>query len=144
MSLPTEKATLDLCRWKLGDSSTSRMGTGVTIWLGTSTPTTEIFPGTGAIRTLEAPKARATSSARLVSLFRRPPCSRLTSYRVTEGPCTAPMTRPLMPKDFSVSASRDKVSSSSSLAAWLPSRLGAASRSREGKTYSRSSWSRFS
>ncbi len=78
MSLPTEKATLDLCRRKAGESSTSRMGTGMTTLLGTSMPTTEIFPGTGAIRTLETPSARATSSERLVSLFSRTPWSSAT------------------------------------------------------------------
>ena len=134
MSLPTEKATEDLCRRKAGDSSTSRMGTGITTWLGTSIPTTEIFPGTGAIRTLVTPRARATSSERLVSLFSRTPCSRATSYRVTAGPCTAPVTWPSMPKEVSTPDRRSMVPVSSWRAALAFSPLGGVSRSREGKT----------
>ena len=106
--------------------------TGMTTLLGTSMPTTEIFPGTGAIRTLETPSARATSSERLVSLFSRTPCSSATSYRVTEGPCTAPVTWPSMPKELSTLDSRSRVPSSSSWAARALSPLGWVSRSREG------------
>ena len=41
---------------ELRESMTSRMGTGVTSWLGTSTPTTLLRPVMGAIRTLTRPE----------------------------------------------------------------------------------------
>ena len=53
--------------------------TVVTARLGTSIPTTEILPGTAAIRTPEAPKLKAISSAQVVSLFSRTPFSSSTS-----------------------------------------------------------------
>ena len=68
ISLPTAKATADLWPVNSRDSMTSRMRTGVTARLGTSMPTAEILPGTGATRTLLTPRARAMSSARFVIL----------------------------------------------------------------------------
>ena len=69
MSRPTAKATGDRCPAKARDSITSRMSTGLTVRLGTSMPTTEILSGMGAMRTPLAPRARAMSSARLVTLL---------------------------------------------------------------------------
>ena len=68
MSLPTAKATLDLCCVNSRDSNTSRMWTAETSLFGTSMPTTEILSGMGAMRTPDAPSARAMSSARFVIL----------------------------------------------------------------------------
>ena len=79
MSLPTAKATGDLCSVKVRDSTTSRMRTGVTARLGTSMPTTEILLGMGAMRTPLAPSASAMSSARLVILDSFTPCSSVNS-----------------------------------------------------------------
>jgi len=79
MSRPRAKATLDLCSVNSRDSITSRISTGVTCLLGTSMPTTEILSGMGAIRTPEAPRARAMSSARLVILDSLTPWSSTNS-----------------------------------------------------------------
>ena len=57
MSLPTANSV---------DSSTVRMLTGETSLFGTSTPTTEILSGMGAMRTPLAPSARAISSCKFV------------------------------------------------------------------------------
>ena len=73
MSLPTAKDTLEGLSWNSEELSTVRMFTGETSLLGTSMPTMEILPGMGAIRTPEAPRDRAMSSDRLVSLFSRTP-----------------------------------------------------------------------
>ena len=88
MSLPTAKATRDLCSAKARESMTSRMRTAVTTRLGTSMPTTELLLGMGAMRTPPLPRARAMSSARFVSLDSFTPWSRVNSYRVTLGPWT--------------------------------------------------------
>ena len=86
MSLPTAKATLEVWSRKALESMTSWMWTGLTSLLGTSMPTVAILSGMGAMRTPVAPRARAMSSERLVSLLSRTPWSSSTSYRVTEGP----------------------------------------------------------
>ena len=65
---------------------TSRRATVVTCLLGTSMPTTAIFSGMAEMRTPTAPRARAMSSWRAVTLARRTPWASSTSYRVTEGP----------------------------------------------------------
>ena len=74
--------------------------------LGTSMPTMEILSGMGAMRTPVAPKARAISSARLVSLLSRTPWSSSTSYRVTDGPRVTLAMVASMPKDRMVSDRR--------------------------------------
>ena len=66
MSLPTAKAVVDGCCVNSRDSSTVRILTGETSLFGTSTPTTEILLGMGAMRTPLAPSARAISSCKLV------------------------------------------------------------------------------
>ena len=71
MSLPTAKAVVEGWVVNSVDSSTVRMLTGETSLFGTSTPTTEILSGMGAMRTvLEstefAPSARAISSCKFV------------------------------------------------------------------------------
>ena len=73
MSLPTAKDTLEGLSRNSRESMTSWMYTGDTRRLGTSMPTMEIWLGMGAMRTPAAPRARAMSSARLVSLFSRTP-----------------------------------------------------------------------
>ena len=88
MSLPTAKATLEGWVRNSSDSMTSRMGTGTVVLLGTSTPTTEFFPGMGAMRTLTAPRLKAMSPARLVTLLSFTPRFSSSSYRVTDGPCS--------------------------------------------------------
>ena len=86
MSLPTLKEDLDFALLNSSESITSRRETVVTALLGTSIPTTEILPGTAAIRTPVAPRLSAISSAAVVSLLKRTPFSSSTSYLVTLGP----------------------------------------------------------
>ncbi len=69
-------------------------------------PTVAILSGIGAMRTPVAPRAKAMSSARLVSLFRRTPWSSSTSYRVTEGPRVTSEILASMPKERMVSLKR--------------------------------------
>ena len=128
MSLPTAKATLETWVRNSRESMTSRMGTGVTSWLGTSTPTTLLRPVMGAIRTLGAPRDRAMSPARLVSLLSLTPRISSSSYRVTEGPRVTLMIRASMPKDWMVSSSSSRVFWSSSAAAALETAPGFSSR----------------
>ena len=92
------------------------MFTGDTSLLGTSMPTMEIWSGMGAMRTPEAPRARAMSSARLVSLFSRTPWSSSSSYRVTEGPRVTLTMLASMPKEWMVSSSRCRLALSSTRA----------------------------
>ena len=66
MSLPTAKAVVEGWVVNSVDSSTVRMLTGETSLFGTSTPTTEILSGMGAMRTPLAPSARAISSCKFV------------------------------------------------------------------------------
>ena len=106
MSLPTAKDTLEGLSVNSLEPMTLWMFTGDTSLLGTSMPTMEIWSGMGAMRTPEAPRARAMSSERLVSLLSRTPWSSSTSYRVTEGPRVTSEMRASMPKDRMVSASR--------------------------------------
>ena len=106
MSRPTAKDTLEGLSRNSRESITSRMGTGETSLLGTSMPTMEILSGMGAMRTPVAPRARAMSSARLVSLFSRTPWSSSTSYRVTEGPRVTLTMAASMPKERMVSDRR--------------------------------------
>ena len=68
MSLPTAKEMDDLLRLNSGESMTSRASTVDTVRFGTSMPTTEILSGMAAMRTPDAPSARAMSSARFVIL----------------------------------------------------------------------------
>ena len=70
----------------------------------------------GAMRTPEAPRARAMSSARLVSLFSRTPWSSSSSYRVTEGPRVTLTMLASMPKEWMVSSSRCRLALSSTRA----------------------------
>ena len=74
--------------------------------MGTSMPTAEIFPGTGATRTLPTPRARAMSSERLVILDSFTPWGWANSYRVTLGPRTTSPGRASTPKLRRVSARR--------------------------------------
>ena len=106
MSLPTAKEVLALLLVKVVEPITEWMLTGETTLLGTSMPTTDILSGMGAMRTPVAPRARAISSARLVSLFSLTPCSSASSYRVTEGPRTTFTMLASMPKEWIVSPRR--------------------------------------
>ena len=106
MSLPTAKDTLEVLSRKARESMTSWIYTGETSLLGTSMPTMEILSGMGAMRTPWAPRARAMSSDRLVSLFSRTPWSSSSSYRVTEGPRVTLTMWASMPKERMVSSSR--------------------------------------
>ena len=113
MSRPTAKDTWDLWLVKVRDSITSRMSTGLTVRLGTSMPTTELLSGMGAMRTPTAPRARAMSSARLVTLLSFTPWARVNSYWVMAGPrITSPGTAST-PKLRRVSARRRAVERSS-------------------------------
>ena len=132
MSLPTEKEDFPLARANSGESMTSRRDTVVTVRLGTSMPTMEILPGTAAIRTPEAPRLRAMSSAQEVSLLSRTPLSSSTSYRVTLGPRVTLMMWASMRKLARVSFSRAEFSRISSVpSALMP--MGRRSRSMGGK-----------
>ena len=113
MSRPTAKATVDLCWVKARLSSTSRISTGETCLLGTSMPTTEILSGTGAMRTPLAPRARAISSDRFVTLESFTPWSSTNSYRVTAGPRTTSPAAASTPKLVRVSARRRELFRSS-------------------------------
>ena len=132
MSLPTAKDTLDLLSVKAREPMTEWMDTGETTLLGTSMPTTEILSGMGAMRTPVAPRAKAMSSARLVSLFSRTPWSSSSSYRVTEGPRTTLMMLASMPKERMVSSSRWRLAFSSPRASPPSSPLPSFSRDRGG------------
>ena len=79
ISRPMAKATGDGWLAKAADSMTSRMSTGLTVLLGTSMPSTEIFPGMGAMRTPLAPRARAISPARFVIWLSFTPWARVNS-----------------------------------------------------------------
>ena len=79
MSRPMAKATAERCSVKVRDSITSRISTGLTVLLGTSMPTTEILSRMGAMRTPLAPRARAMSPARLVTLLSFTPWARENS-----------------------------------------------------------------
>ena len=79
MLLPNATEVLDFALANSGESMTSRRETVVTARFGTSMPTTEIFPGTAAIRTPDAPRLRAISSAQPVTLLSRTPLSSSTS-----------------------------------------------------------------
>ena len=116
MSLPTAKETLEALSVKALEPMTEWMFTGVTALLGTSMPTMEIWSGMGAMRTPVAPRDRAMSSARLVSLFSRTPWSSSSSYRVTEGPRVTLMMLASMPKEWMVSVSRWRLALSSAMA----------------------------
>ena len=135
MLLPRAMEVLDLALPNSEESMTSRRETVVTERLGTSMPTTEIFPVTAAIRTPEAPRLRAMSSAQPVSLFSRTPLSSSTSYRVTLGPRVTLMIWASMLKLASVSLSRREFSRISSVPS-APLRTGLFSRSMGGKQYS--------
>ena len=113
ISLPTAKDVLDLLLVKAVEPITEWMLTGETTLLGTSMPTTEILSGMGAMRTPAAPRARAMSSARLVSLFSLTPWSSSSSYRVTDGPLTTLMMLALIPKEWMVSPNRWRLALSS-------------------------------
>ena len=102
-------------------------------------PTTEIFPGTAAIRTPEAPRLRAMSSAQPVSLLSRTPRSSSTSYRVTLGPRVTLIIWASMLKLARVSLSRREFSRISSVPS-AAARAGFFSRSRGGKQYSGFAW----
>ncbi len=132
MSLPTAKDTLLGLSWNSWELRTVRMFTGETSLLGTSMPTMEIFPGMGAMRTPEAPRDRAMSSDRLVSLFRRTPWSSSSSYRVTEGPRVTLTMLASMPKEWMVSESRCLLALSSTRASPPSSPFPSWSRSRGG------------
>ena len=135
MSLPTAKEDFDFDLANSGESITSRSDTVVTARFGTSMPTMEIFPGTAAIRTPEAPKLRAISSAQPVSLLRRTPLSSSTSYRVTLGPRVTLMIWASMWKLSNVSFNRLEFSRISSVpSALLPA--GGFKRLMGGKQYS--------
>ena len=124
MSRPRAKAVPDLWSVNSRDSITSRISTGVTCLLGTSMPTTEILSGMGAMRTPEAPRARAMSSARLVILLSLTPWSSTNSYRVTEGPWTTSPAVASTPKLTRVSDRRRALLRSSAPASmWLSPRL---------------------
>ena len=135
ISLPTAKEDLDLDLANSWESITSRRETMVTARLGTSIPTMEIFPGTAAMRTPEAPRLRAMSSAQLVSLFSRTPLSSSTSYRVTLGPRVTLMIWASMWKLAKVSFRRREFSRISSVPSALPP-VGRFSRLMGGKQYS--------
>ena len=79
-------------------------------------PTVEILSGMGAMRTPVAPRARAMSSDRLVSLLSRTPWSSSTSYRVTDGPRVTLTMLASMPKERMVSDSRAWLAFSSPMA----------------------------
>ena len=123
MSLPTAKETFDLLFSNSGESITSRASTVETTRFGTSMPTTEIFSGIAAIRTPDAPSAKAISSARFVTFESFTPRLSSSSYRVTDGPRVTLMIVASMPKDLSVSLSRSafwRISSVPSCAAPEP------------------------
>ena len=134
ISLPTAKEDLDLAFANSGESMTSRKDTVVTERFGTSMPTMEIFPGTAAIRTPDAPRLRAISSAQVVSLFRRTPLSSSTSYLVTLGPRVTLMIWASIRKLAKVSFKRREFSRISSVPSAVP-RTGFLSRSMGGKQY---------
>ena len=79
MLLPSAMEVMDFALANSVESITSRRETVVTARFGTSMPTTEIFPGTAAMRTPDAPRLRAISSAQPVILFSRTPLSSSTS-----------------------------------------------------------------
>ena len=135
MSLPTAKEDLDFALANSEEPITSRRETVVTARLGTSMPTTEILPGTAAIRTPVAPRLNAISSAAVVSLLRRTPFSSSTSYRVTLGPRVTLIICASILKLANVSFKRFVFSRISAVpsAAPLP---GSFSRSIGGKQYS--------
>ena len=86
ISRPRVTVSLLFAKRKLLDSTSSRIFTTLTTLLGTSMPTAA-FPGIGAsIRTPDAAKFRAISSARFVILLIFTPAAGCSSYRVTAGP----------------------------------------------------------
>ena len=106
MSLPTAKARTDLWLRNSLELSTSRIGTLVTMALGTSMPMVELFPGTAATWTDVTPSASAISSCRDVILLIFTPGLSSISYRVTAGPRTTLLILLSTPKLSSVSSSR--------------------------------------
>ena len=135
ISLPTAKEIFDLLCSNSLESSTSRARTVLTSRLGTSMPTTEILLGMAEIRTPDAPKDRAISSARLVTLDSLTPRSSSSSYRVTDGPRVTLTICASILKLSSVALRRSVFSRISSVPSTSPPWL---IRSREtgGKTYS--------
>ena len=91
MSLPMATLSRDFEARKTSESIRSPSQTVVLSRLGTSTPTVEILSGMGAMRTLSTPRERAMSLPRFSILDSFTPWSRRSSYRVMEGPRTAPV-----------------------------------------------------
>ena len=91
MSLPMATESFDLEARNLSESIRSPNHTVARSRFGTSTPTVEILSGMGAMRTLSTPRDRAMSLPRFSIFESFTPWSRRSSYRVMEGPRTAPV-----------------------------------------------------
>ena len=143
ISLPTAKESRDLARLNTPEPMTSRAYTVDTSLLGTSMPTTEILSGIAEIRTPDAPRLRAISSAKPVILDSFTPRSNSSSYLVMEGPRVTFTIWASILKLFRVSSRRfafsriSEVPSSADVA-------GGESRSSGGNTYCGGALSSFS